>query len=257
MTPKKTKKEIEIKTAKQLLEEEKQIKRLETNTPIDELLDGGIREDEVIEFYGPYGAGKTQIALTLTAQVAAENGHVIFIDCEHTFRPKRLKQIAKSRGYNPDEILKHVYIIQPLTVEQQIAALDSIPKNIKPKLIIVDGVTTLFRAEYQGRQQLYKRQPLLGKHLKQLKNYAKTHKTPIIITNQVYANPDGTPFMPIEFRELAVGGHTLYHAINNRIFIRRAKGNKRIARLVDSSEYPQQERAFKITDKGIETITQE
>lgn len=39
----------------------------QTHTPIDDLIGGGIREDEVIELYGEYGVGKTQLALTLHA----------------------------------------------------------------------------------------------------------------------------------------------------------------------------------------------
>ncbi len=252
--PKKAEEKIpEIKTAKQLLEEEQKIKRLKTDTPIDELIGGGIREDEVIEIYGEYGVGKTQIVFTLAAKVASEpDGHVYFIDCENTFRPERIKQIAQNKGYNPTEVLTRIHVAQPKDTKEQIGALAAIPKEPKPKLLIVDGVTTLFRAEYIGREQLSPKQQALLRFLRRIKEYARETKTPAIITNQIYANPDGTPFIPLEYRELAVGGHTLYHAINNRIFIRKAKGTTRIARLVDSSEYPQQERPFKITEKGIE-----
>jgi len=259
--PKKKKKDTklpEIITAKELMEREKQLKRISTGTPIDELIGGGIREDEVVEFYGEFGVGKTQLALTLATQIAGtEDGQVYYIDCEHTLRPERIAQIAKARGLDPEKVLPKIHVLQPTSVEEQMLALDAIPKDSKPKLIIIDGVTTLFRTQYAGREQLYKRQPLLGKHLRELKNYAKQNKVPIIVTNQVYAVPDATPFTPLELRELAVGGHTLYHAIDNRIFIRKSKEGKRIARLVDSSCYPAQERPFKITEKGIEPVTSE
>jgi DNA repair protein RadA len=255
------KKEVKIpepKTAWELYQEEQQIKRLSTQTPIDELIGGGIREDEVIEFYGEYGVGKTQIAFTLATQVASqEEGNVVYIDCENTFRPERIREIAQARGLDPQKILQKIHVIQPNTVEAQTKALDSIPKDLKPKLIIIDGVTTLFRVEYYGREMLSQRQPLLGKYLRQLKDYARENKTPIVITNQVYANPDGSPFLPLELRELAVGGHTLWHHIDNRIFIRKAKEGKRIARLVDSSCYPVQERTFIITQKGVEPLPSE
>jgi DNA repair protein RadA len=248
----------ELKTAKQLLEEEQKIQRLKTNTPIDQLIGGGIREDEVIEVYGEYGVGKTQLCLTVAAQVASQpDGIVYWIDCEDTFRPERLKQIAQERGYNPDEVLARIHVAKPETTSEQFGALEALPKDVKPKLLIVDGATTIFRAEYLGREQLAEKQHALRRFLWKLRKYALNNKVPTIMTNQVYANPDGTPFQPLDLRELAVGGHTLYHVINNRIFIRKAKEGKRIARLVDSSEYPPSEVTFKITSKGIEPIEEE
>jgi len=253
MPKKKEPKIPEIKTAWELYQEEQKIQRLKTNTPIDELIGGGIREDEVVEFYGEFGVGKTQLALTVAVQVAAQpDGHVYIIDCEETFRPERVKQIAQARGYNPDEILSRIHVAQPRTTDEQLGALDALPKDPKPKLLIVDGATTLFRAEYYGREMLIERQQALRRFLYKLKEYAREKRVPTIMTNQVYGNPETTPFIPLELRELAVGGHTLYHIINNRIFIRKARDGKRIARLVDSSEFPQAERTFIITQKGIE-----
>jgi DNA repair protein RadA len=257
--PKKKEAKIpELKTAWELYQEEQKIQRLKTNTPIDDLIGGGIREDEVIEVYGEYGVGKTQLCLTIAAQVASQpNGLVYWIDCEDTFRPERLTQIAKARGYNPEETLARIYVAKPKTTDEQLGALQALPKNVKPKLIVIDGVTTLYRAEYFGREQLVAKQQALRKFLCRLKAYSNQNRVPTIITNQVYANPDGSPFLDPVLRELAVGGHTLYHIINNRIFVRKAKEGKRIARLVDSSEYPPQEVTFKITSKGIEPVEEE
>jgi hypothetical protein len=60
---------IEWKTAAEVLEERKNVERLPTGTPIDELIGGGIEKGEVIEFYGDRsiffirkGKGGTRIA---------------------------------------------------------------------------------------------------------------------------------------------------------------------------------------------------
>jgi len=258
--PKKKKEKVEInwKTAYDLWQERKNIKKLETKTPIDELIGGGIEEGEVVEFYGEFGSGKTQTALTLTVRVAGELGEdVIYIDCESTFAPERVIEIAKARGLDPEKTLRKIHLIQPVSVDEQMEALDQIPKSIKPKLLIVDGVTTLLRVEYIGRENLAERQGLLRQFLKKLLTYVRKNKIYGVITNQVYGNPEGSPFLPLELRELAVGGHSLYHAIDNRIFIRKAQHGTRIARLVDSSRFPMQERPFRITDAGIEPIEEE
>jgi DNA repair protein RadA len=49
----------------------------------------------------------------------------------------------------------------------------------------------------------------------------------------------------------AVGGHVLAHASNYRIYLRKAKENKRIARLVDAPDLPPGEVVFRITDEGV------
>ena len=196
-----------------------------------------------------HNSGKTQFSLSLICNV---KGEVVFIDCEDTFKPERLAEIAETRGLDPKEVLARVHLIQPTTVDEQVEALNHIPPNLKPELIIVDGLTTLFREEYIGRERLVERQGQLRLHLRALKNYAKQTKTVIIVTNQVYARPDATPFTPLEFLELAVGGHTLYHSIDNRIFIRKGSQGTRVAKLVDSSAHPPAERTFIITEKGVE-----
>lgn len=241
--------ELSFKTAAQLMEERKDIKKISTGTPIDELIGGGIEQGTVIEVYGEFGAGKTQLCLSLICNI---QGEVVFIDCEDTFKPERLAEIAESRGLDPKEVLSRVHLAQPLTVDDQTQVLKNLPPNLKPELIIIDGLTTLFREEYIGRETLVERQGQLRLHLRSLKNYAKTTKTVIIVTNQVYAKPDATPWTPLELLELAVGGHTLYHSIDNRIFIRKGSQGTRVAKLVDSSAHPPCERTFIISEKGVE-----
>src|ERR671933_2190573 len=109
--------EKEFVTADAALEKRKSMLRCSTgSSTLDELLLGGIETQAVTEFYGEFGSGKSQICHTLcvTAQLPAENGGlgggVILIDTEGTFRPERLDQIARARGYDSSEILKKVAI---------------------------------------------------------------------------------------------------------------------------------------------------
>ncbi|HIH77588.1 MAG TPA: DNA repair and recombination protein RadA, partial [Halobacteria archaeon] len=69
----------------------------------------------------------------------------------------------------------------------------------------------------------------------------------ILVTNQVMSKPDtffGDPTRPI-------GGHVVGHTATFRIYIRKSKGDKRIARLVDSPNLPEGEAIFRITPEGI------
>jgi len=260
MPKKKKKQELKLnwKTAYELWQERQNIKRISTGTPIDELIGGGIEEGSVTEFYGEFGSGKSQILFTLSAYVAGElKEDVVFVDCEDTFKPERIREILEWRGYPAEESMKRIHLLQPITVEELTAIFNQIPENIKPKLLCIDGVTTLFRAEFIGRETLTERQGILRKFLHDLKQWARQNKVAVAITNQVYGSPDATPFTPLEYKELAVGGHSLYHTVGDRIFLRKGKGGTRIAKLVDSSSHPPAERPFKITEKGIEPVTSE
>lgn len=243
------------KTAAELMVERQSIQKIPTNTPVDELMEGGIEQGDVTEFYGEFGVGKSQLAFSLTVYISGKlGGDVVFIDCEDTFKPERIRQMTVACGYKVEEVLSRIHIMSPLTVEELSASIDKIPENVTPKLLIIDGVTTLFRAEYIGRETLTERQGLLRQFLVKLKRWAKNTKTPVVVTNQVYGNPSDVAFLPLEFRELAVGGHTLYHVIDTRIFVRKGSEGKRIAKLIDSSRYPPAERTFKITEKGVEPV---
>ncbi|MEM3088379.1 MAG: DNA repair and recombination protein RadA, partial [Candidatus Bathyarchaeia archaeon] len=73
------------------------------------------------------------------------------------------------------------------------------------------------------------------------------------VTNQVMAKPD------VFFGEAvsAVGGHIVAHTSHTRIFIRKTQsGPVRIARLVSSPYLPEGETVFKVTENGIEDITE-
>jgi DNA repair protein RadA len=55
----------------------------------------------------------------------------------------------------------------------------------------------------------------------------------------------------------AVGGHIVGHTSHTRIFLRRSRGEVRIARLVSSPYLPEGERIFKITENGVEDVASE
>jgi DNA repair protein RadA len=69
----------------------------------------------------------------------------------------------------------------------------------------------------------------------------------VCVTNQVAAKPDaffGDPTRPI-------GGHIVGHTATFRVYLRKSKGPKRIARLIDSPHLPEGEAVFSVSEKGI------
>ncbi|MHA1542504.1 MAG: DNA repair and recombination protein RadA, partial [Candidatus Hodarchaeales archaeon] len=73
----------------------------------------------------------------------------------------------------------------------------------------------------------------------------------VIVTNQVQSKPDqffGDPTTP-------VGGHIVAHAAQTRVYLRKSKGERRIARIVDSPSLPESEAIFGVTEAGIVDVT--
>ncbi len=238
-----------------------EIKKLTTHSKaLDSLLGGGLETQAITECYGPYGSGKSQLAFQLAVNVQLPeekgglNGGAVWIDTEGTFRPQRIVQISNALKLDPKEVLKNIKIARAYSSDHQILLVEKIPELINngfnAKLIIVDSLTSLFRYEFIGRGTLAERQQKLNKHIHSLQRIADRYNIVVYVTNQVMARPDiffGDPTQ-------AVGGHVIGHASTFRIYLRHSKGDKRVARLVDSPYLPEGEAAFRITENGIEDL---
>nr|5L8V_A Chain A, DNA repair and recombination protein RadA [Pyrococcus furiosus DSM 3638] len=212
---------------------------------LDKLLGGGIETQAITEVFGEFGSGKTQLAHTLAVMVQLPpeegglNGSVMWIDTENTFRPERIREIAQNRGLDPDEVLKHIAYARAFNSNHQMLLVQqasAMMKESRYALLIVDSLTSHFRSEYIGRGALAERQQKLAKHLADLHRLANLYDIAVFVTNQVQAN----------------GGHILAHSATLRVYLRKGKGGKRIARLIDAPHLPEGEAVFSITEKGIE-----
>ena len=115
------------------------------------------------------------------------------------------------------------------------------------KLVIVDSLVGHFRAEYPGRENLAARQQKLNKHISQLMRLASVYRLAVVVTNQVIASPDiffGNPLKP-------AGGNIVAHGCTYRIWIRKGKEGKRIARIIDSPKHAEKETVFLISEEGV------
>lgn len=230
---------------------------------LDGLLEGGVRTRAITEFAGEYGSGKTECLLTLLAETLAKNVSytAIYFDSEESFTEKRLIQIAKSRGHDPEEILKKILYVPVWHTQHFMESVnwaDSLIKDRNVKLILVDSIIAPLRAEYVGREVLWHRQQLLNEILRNLLNYAKAFNLAVVVTNQVVANPNAVFNMDPVTQQLPTGGNILAHNAETRIHLRKAaQGPVRIARLIDSSWLPPGECVFRITEKGIEDMPKE
>lgn len=226
---------------------------------LDELLGGGIETQAISEAHGAFGSGKSQLAhqLAVTVQLPKEKGGLgnkaIFIDSENTFRPERIIDMAKAVGIDPKKALDNVLVGRAYNSDHQMLLVEKSEDFIKKnsvKIMIVDSLTSTFRADYTGRGSLADRQQKLNRHLHKLQRLADVYNLAIYVTNQVMSRPDvlfGDPTMPI-------GGHILGHQATFRLYLRKSKGEKRIAKLIDSPCLPEGETIFKVITDGIRDI---
>jgi DNA repair protein RadA len=249
--------DIGFEKATEVYERRQKIKRISTGSKnLDDLLGGGFETQAVVEFHGAFGSGKTQIGfqIAVNAQKPEEegglDGSVAFLDAESTFRPDRIKQIAEAQGMDPKKVLEKIFVARCYNSDHQMIMAEKIGEMVKEKnikLVIVDSVTSNFRADFSGRGELAPRQQKLNRHLHTLQRLADVYNVAVYITNQVMSRPDilfGDPTAPI-------GGHILGHFSTHRLYVRRSKGNTRIARMIDSPNLPAGEAVFLITPEGI------
>ena len=246
-----------FKTADEVYAERLKAERITTGSQaLDELLGGGVETGTITELYGEYGTGKTQICHQLCVNVQLPKGEggleakALYIDSEGTFRPERIAAMAKAVGLDPQRALKNIIVARALNTDHQMLLVEK-AREIIPregiKLLVVDSVTGHFRAEFPGRESLAARQQKLNKHLHDLARLAEAFKVAVVVTNQVMARPDVFFGDPIA----AVGGHVMGHAPGVRVYLRKSKGEKRIARVVDAPHLPEGECVFVITDEGV------
>ncbi len=223
----------------------------------DELLGGkGFESQAITEFFGEFGSGKTQIVhqMCVNVQLPEDQGgldsHVFYIDTENTFRPDRIKQMAEAYDLDSDEILGKIHVARAYNSSHQMLLVDKVnelSKENPARLLIVDSLTSHFRAEFVGRGALADRQQKLNKHMHDLLRWGDLNNGVVLVTNQVSSKPDaffGDPTRPI-------GGHIVGHTATFRLYLRKSKGGKRIARLIDSPHLAEGEAVFSVLKEGI------
>jgi len=246
-----------FETATVVMKRRELIGKLTTGSKsLDTLLGGGVESQSITESHGAFGSGKSQLAhqLSVTVQLPKEKGGLagkaLFIDTEATFRPERIRDMAVGLGMDPVKALENIYAARAYNSDHQVVLAEKaeeVIKNNNVKIMIIDSLTSAFRSDYTGRGTLANRQQKLNRHLHHLQRLSDIYNIVIFVTNQVMSRPDvmfGDPTVPI-------GGHIVGHQATFRLYLRKSKGEKRIAKLIDSPSLPDSETIFKVTTDGI------
>ena len=165
----------------------------------------------------------------------------------------------------PVQVLRRIYHVRhygagrrqfpcAASVEHGVSKHVSVNKNrVKHSIYIIKRMIREDYARRHNRMQpvsriaLAGRQQKLNRHLHDLFKLVDELNAVAIVTNQVMSNPGvffGDPTKPI-------GGNIVGHSATFRLYLRKSKAGKRIARLVDSPNLPEGEATFMVETAGI------
>jgi DNA repair protein RadB len=244
-------------------------------TAIDELLGGGIARGVVTQVYGPPAAGKTNLALSAAVEAAAGGQSVLYVDTEG-LSIDRFEQLASARaeatdgndsGPDPDpdpkeqgtdnrdeageaveDLASRIVITDALDfAEQEEAVRDAAELAEQVSLVVLDSATGHYRLERSDEDE-GETLRAVARQITHLLSLARKHDLAVLITNQVYTDPDADRVRPL-------GGHTLAHWSGVVLRVERFRGGQRRATLEKHESRPAGERArFRITDTGLEAV---
>ena len=247
-----------FKPADLVWEARKSMHKISTGSQnLDDLFGGGIETGAVTELFGEYRTGKTQLAhqLCVNVQMKIEEGGLeggaLYIDTEGTFRPERIIQMAEAKDMDYNNVLQKIVVGRAYNSDHQMVLIKESAKIIEEKnikLVIVDSLIGHFRSEYVGRGTLASRQQILNTHIHDLLRISEMYDDMVVlVTNQVSAKPDVFYGNPLR----ATGGNIVAHGATIRVFLRKGKGEQRVAKIVDAPNLPEEEAVFSITEDGI------
>lgn len=164
---------------------------------------------------------------------------------------QRIDQITKSRGIDSESVLKSIHVAKVYNSSHLELIVKDIGKYIEQfnaRILIIDSILSLHRAEFIGRGTLAERQQRLNALMHRLTRVSEIYNIATVVTNQVQLMPatfSGDTLKP-------VGGNVIGHASTYRIQLRRS-GSRRIARVVDSQYHPYTSDGvgFVINEKGV------
>jgi recombination protein RecA len=152
---------------------------------------GGIPRGRITEVYGPEGAGKTTLALSVIAQAQQAGGTACFIDTEHAL------DLAWATTLGVD--LERLVLCRPEHGEQALQVAEVLIGSGSLEVLVIDSIAALVpRAELEGemgQRHAGVQANLLSQALRKLCGPIARANTAVLVTNQLRqrAGAPGTP----------------------------------------------------------------
>jgi len=216
------------------------------------VIGGGFFPGKSYVIFGANKTGKTQICHQLSVQAFKNASKVVYLDTENTFRPERVRELAESRKYNSEKILKNIYVSKIMSNNAlflKLNELDSIIKSNNVKLLIIDSINNFFRIERSDKiLSFLKAKTTYFKILEKINNLTQQFQLITILTAQVAPN-----FIEeAVIKEFPVGIQYLNHFFSEILYLRYKESDMVYVHLVNSHFLPEKKLLYTITKRGIE-----
>ena len=171
------------------------------SSKLDRALDGGLHLGEITLIYGEAETGKTSLAMQCAVNSARMGLKTLYVDCEGTFTPERLSQIA---FLDYEEISEMIIIVRPSSFKEQSEIIDDLEKFINRRfgLIVFDTITHLYRLELAGKNESFNLNRELNRQVATLVQIAKTVPLSVLLLSQVRSLMKEADFVPVATRIL-------------------------------------------------------
>jgi len=172
---------------------------------------GGVPRGRITEIYGPDGAGKTTLALSVIAQAQQTGGTACFIDTEHAL------DLAWAATAGVD--LERLVLCRPECGEQALQVADLLIRSGSLDVLVVDSIAALVpKVELDGEmgeRHAGVQANLLSQALRKLAGPISRASTAVLVTNQLRQRA-GTPGTPT----YTAGGRALNYYASVRLDLR-------------------------------------
>ena len=219
--------------------------------PVDDLLGSGLERGTVTQVYGPPAAGKTNVALAAAVQAAASGGRALYVDTEG-LSLDRFEQLASARleegaaADDMDDLASRVIVTEATDFDEQREAVRDVEEFVEEiDLAVVDSLTGFYRLERAADAMEGDALRAVGDQVTHLLSLARKHDVAVVVTNQVFADPDSDRVRPL-------GGNTLEHWTGVVLRVDRFRGGNRRATLEKHrSKAAGDSVTFRITTDGL------
>jgi len=211
---------------------------------LDELLGGGLERGAVTQLYGPPASGKTNVALSSAVETATREKRALYIDTEG-ISVSRFEQLLSAYSDDIETTSSRIVISEAHDfAEQDQAVRDAEQLASRVELVVLDSATGFYRLQRSSEDDGETLRDV-ARQVTHLLSLARKHDLAILITNQVYTDPDSDGIRPL-------GGHTLEHWTGTVVRLERFRGGNRRATLEKHrAKATGASVQFQITDSGL------
>ncbi len=189
---------------------------------IDSLLGGGFERGTVTQVYGAPAAGKTNLVLNAVVATLAGDGRAHYIDTEG-LSSERFEQLARAYSDDVDTLASRLSISEVHDFDgQEVAVREVAHVAEEVDLIVLDSATGFYRLERVDEPEDEAGDSLrrLANQVAHLLGLARRFDLAVVLTNQVFTDPEGDSIKPL-------GGYTLQHWSGTILRMDRYRGGNR------------------------------